>query len=212
MERLMNAIRAALGLRRPPPLVARLAPPLPADGVAAPKLQLARRRVPTLSEALYAFVREARLEGIAIAPGALKEADYLDSAPEAAAIVPKIGRAIVALNAYALDPGRRRHVDFAYWCKNSGNPLAWYANQVVISEGVKVSDDWRFLSDRVRNVAPELDLSGRAVMESHIRISTGHSGHSPRLYFYDDAGGKTGQVHIGFIGGHAHIRTWRHAA
>lgn len=212
MERLMNAIRAALGLRRPPPLVPLLAPPLPAGAVATPELRLPRRRVPTLSEALHAFVQAVPLEGIAIAPGALKEADYLDSAPEAAAIVPKIGRAIVALNAYALDPGRRRHVDFAYWCKNSGHPLAWYANQVVISEGVKVSDDWRFLSDRVRKVMPELDLSGRAVMESHIRISTGHSGHSPRLYFYDDAAGETGQVHIGFIGGHAHIRTWRHAA
>lgn len=208
----MNAIRAALVLRRPAPLVARLAPPLPADAVAAPELRLARRRVPTLSEALYAFVQTAPLEGIAIAPGALKEADYLESAPEAAAIVPKIGRAIESLNAYALDPGRRRHVDFAYWCKNSGHPRAWYANQVVISEGVKVSADWRFLSDRFREVSPALDLSGRVVMESHIRISTGHSGHSPRLYFYDDAAGETGQVHIGFIGGHRHIRSWKHAA
>ena len=212
MERLMNAIRAALGLRRPPPLVPLLAPPLPASTVAAPKPRLPRRQVPTLSEALHAFVRAVPLEGIAIERSALAEADALESAPEASSVLPKICRALVSLNAYALDARRRRYVDFAYWCRNSGDPRAWYANQVVISEGEKVSEDWRMLSDRYRPVSPVLRKAGRIAMLSHIKINTGRASMSPRLYFYDDAAGETGQVHIGFIGGHAHIRTWRHAA
>lgn len=213
MSSLTYALAAALGIRRPPPLVDRLAPP--DERIAAPRPLLRvqpARDVPSLSEALLAFVRTAPLEGIAIEPSALEETDELEAAPEAPAMVPKICRALNALNAYALDARRGRHVDFAYWCRNSRNPLAWYANQVVISEGEKVSSDWRMLSDRYLPVSPVLREAGRITMQSHIKISTGRASMSPRLYFYDDSAGATGQVHVGFVGGHAHIRTWRYAA
>ena len=218
MKQLIEAIAAVLGLRRPPPLVGVLAPPqrpveaVPAFRVVETRQPASWQGVPSLSEALRAFVRQAGLDGVAIADGALVELDELETAPAAAAVIPKILKAVVALDAYACDPRARLHQNFAYWCRNSGHRKAWYANQVVISEGAKVASDWRFLSDRFRRVAPALDASGRLAMQSHIRISTGHSGHSPRLYFYDDAAGKTGRVHIGFIGGHRYIRTWKYAA
>lgn len=217
-DALTDALAAALGIRRPPPLVGRLAPP--EERVAAPQPLLRVQsppsppppRVPRFSEALLEFVRTVPLERIAIEPTALEESDVLEAAPEAPSMLPKICRALISLNAYARDARRGRHVDFAYWCRNSGHPQAWYANQVVISEGEKVSSDWRMLSDRFRPVSPVLREAGRITMQSHIKISTGRASMSPRLYFYDDAAGATGQVHIGFVGGHAHIRTWRYAA
>lgn len=213
MPNLIDVLAAALGIGRPPPLVARLAPPGRRISARPPVLRLQpARQVPTLSEALLAFVHKAPLEGIAIEPSALEETDALEAAPEASSVLPKIARALISLNAYALDARRGRHADFAYWCRNSGNPNAWYANQVVISEGEKVSADWRMLSDRYRPVSPALRRAGRIAMKSHIKISTGRASMSPRLYFYDDAAGETGQVHVGFVGGHAHIRTWRYAA
>lgn len=222
MRGLTDILTAILRYRRPPPLLGVLAPPQrPAAVAPAPRIvetrtpvlrMEARRNVPSLSEALHAFVRAAGLDGVAIADGALAELDELETAPDAAAVIPKILKAIIALDAYARDARARRHRDFAYWCRNSGHPQAWYANQVAISEGEKVSDDWRFLTERYRPVSRALHREGRMVMVSHLRISTGHSGHSPRLYFKDDADGTTGQVHIGFVGPHRHMRSWRHAA
>ena len=222
MRGLTDILAAIFRYRRPPPLVGVLAPPQrPVAVVPAPRIvetrrpvlrMGARRGVPSLSEALHAFVHVAGLDGVAIADGALAELDELETGPDAAAVIPKILRAVVALDAYARDPRGRRHLDFAYWCRNSGHSLAWYANQVVISEGEKVSDDWRFLGERYRPVSKALRREGRVVMVSHLRISTGHSGRSPRLYFADDAGGATGQVHIGFVGPHRHMRSWRYAA
>ena len=218
MHALANIIVAILRFRRPPPLLGVLAPPqrpiadLPPFRVVESRQSASWRGVPPLSEALRAFVREAGLDGVAIADGALAELDELETAPDAAAVIPKILKAIVALDAYARDPRARLHPNFAYWCRNSGHPRAWFANQVVISEAEKVSEDWRFLAERYRPVSKALRSGGRMVMQSHLRISTGHSGHSPRLYFADDTGGATGRIHIGFAGPHRHMRSWRHAA
>ncbi len=216
-----DILAAILRYRRPPPLVGVLAPPqrpvavVPAPRIVEPRRPVlrmgARRGVPSLSEALHAFVHVAGLDGVAIADGALAALDELETGPDAAAVILKITQAVRALDAYARDPQARQHQNFAYWCRNSGHPQAWYANQVVISEGEKVSDDWRFRTERYRPVSKALRPEGKMVMVSHLRISTGHSGHSPRLYFADDAGGATGQVHIGFAGPHRHMRSWRHA-
>ncbi|WP_159046054.1 hypothetical protein [Streptomyces sp. WM6372] len=43
--------------------------------------------------------------------------------------------------------------------------------------------------------------SGRVFMGEHIRIGSGRPP-APRLHLYDDTGGRTGQIHIGYIGTH----------
>ena len=212
-----DILAAILRYRRPPPLLGVLAPPqrpvatVPAPRIIETRMPVLRTGSLSFSETLREFVRVRGLDGVAIAEGALAELDELETGPDAAAVISKITRAVRALDAYARDPQARQHQNFAYWCRNSGHPQAWYANQVVISEGEKVSDDWRFRAERYRPVSKALRPEGRMVMVSHLRISTGHSGHSPRLYFADDAGGATGQVHIGFAGSHRHMRSWRHA-
>ena len=212
-----DILAAILRYRRPPPLVGVLAPPqrpvatVPAPRIIESRMPVLRTGALSFSETLREFVRVRGLDGVAIAEGALAELDELETGPDAAAVISKITQAVRALDAYARDLQARQHQNFAYWCRNSGHPQAWYANQVVISEGEKVSDDWRFLRERYRPVSKALRPEGKMVMVSHLRISTGHSGHSPRLYFTDDAGGATGQVHIGFVGPHRHMRSWRHA-
>lgn len=212
-----DILAAILRYRRPPPLVGVLAPPqrpvatVPAPRIIETRMPVLRTGSLSFSETLREFVRVRGLDGVAIAEGALAELDELETGPDAAAVISKIAQAVRALDAYARDPQARQHQNFAYWCRNSGHPQAWYANQVVISEGEKVSDDWRFRTERYRPVSKALRPEGKMVMVSHLRISTGHSGHSPRLYFTDDAGGATGQVHIGFVGPHRHVRSWRHA-
>ena len=39
-------------------------------------------------------------------------------------------------------------------------------------------------------------------MHAHLKVAEGGGQNIPRIYFYDDAKGGTGKVHIGFIGPH----------
>lgn len=39
-------------------------------------------------------------------------------------------------------------------------------------------------------------------MLSHLKIAEGGGDLAPRIYFYDDTGGPTGKVHVGFVGPH----------
>ncbi|MFI5671077.1 hypothetical protein [Streptomyces sp. NPDC051704] len=43
--------------------------------------------------------------------------------------------------------------------------------------------------------------SGRVFMGEHVRIGSGRPP-APRLHLYDDTGGRTGQIHVGYIGTH----------
>ena len=49
---------------------------------------------------------------------------------------------------------------------------------------------------------PKVDPSGYLFMEAHLKVSEGGGPLAPRIYFYDDTGEKTGNVHIGFFGPH----------
>jgi hypothetical protein len=50
-------------------------------------------------------------------------------------------------------------------------------------------------------ISTEAVPEGRAYMESHIRIQMGGTP-CPRIHFYDDTGGATGRIHIGWFGDH----------
>ena len=43
-------------------------------------------------------------------------------------------------------------------------------------------------------------------MDAHIKVAQAGGTLTPRIYFYDDTGGVTGKVHIGFIGPHKYLR------
>lgn len=48
-------------------------------------------------------------------------------------------------------------------------------------------------------MATKVDPSGKIRMEEHIKIPPGGTP-APRIHFYDDTGGRTKKIHIGWVG------------
>lgn len=123
----------------------------------------------------------------------------LDKSNKRASRGRKVKERLDALHAYAIDA--TRDGDFKHWCAQGGYAgVQMSANQVVMSESQNVQQRSVIGSQRNFPVDPALDLSGRRVMLAHIRIGQGES--APRLHFLDDTKGKTGKIHIGYIGPH----------
>jgi hypothetical protein len=72
-------------------------------------------------------------------------------------------------------------------------------------ESESVLNEYR--GDRVFKVDTAVDPSGEIEMLAHCKIAESGGRLTPRLYFHDDVHGTTGRIHVGFIGGHAHVRT-----
>ena len=123
----------------------------------------------------------------------------LDKANKRASRGRKVMEALTALHAYAIDPERGN--DFELWCargEHAGVQIS--ANRVAMSESQNVQQRVVLSAQRKFPVDPALDLSGFRSMLAHIRILQGES--APRLHFLDDTRGKTGKIHIGYIGPH----------
>ena len=56
-------------------------------------------------------------------------------------------------------------------------------------------------SIRVFPVARQVDESGKRFMEQHVKIDKGGA-IAPRIHIYDDSGGGTQRIHVGYIGPH----------
>ena len=71
-----------------------------------------------------------------------------------------------------------------------------------MTESETVRNAPKFNDRRLLPVAKEVHPSGRTYMYSHLKIAEGGKDLAPRVYFHDDTDGRTGKVHIGFIGPH----------
>lgn len=69
------------------------------------------------------------------------------------------------------------------------------------SESPTVMNNIRMRKTRIFRVPVQIDKSGYVLMEAHIRIGSG-SHPAPRMHFLDDTTGKTGKIHVGYIGPH----------
>ncbi|MFM8858104.1 MAG: hypothetical protein ACKOI2_13090 [Actinomycetota bacterium] len=58
---------------------------------------------------------------------------------------------------------------------------------------------------RTFGVPKIVDASGKIYMEQHVKIDRGGQS-APRIHFYDDSGGPTQRIYIGYIG--PHLPTW----
>ncbi|HLU27504.1 MAG TPA: hypothetical protein VKZ65_03625 [Glycomyces sp.] len=111
--------------------------------------------------------------------------------------------ALRALDAYAAARAERRFTGGFYdWC---GRPLpgqpAISPNMVSMKESDSVDGRPKFRQARTFRVPKEIDPSGRLYMPSHIKLRQGGNP-APRMHFLDDAGGVTGRIWIGYLGGH----------
>lgn len=117
--------------------------------------------------------------------------------------------ALLALNDYATARSRSDFAgSFFHWCQQQSDG-AWglSAAAVAMGESESVNDNPELRAKRVFTVPREVDPDGRAYMAAHIKIVK-RGTPCPRLHFFDDAGGVTGKVYVGYIG--EHLPTARH--
>jgi hypothetical protein len=118
----------------------------------------------------------------------------------------KAWQALQALNEYAtLKAGDGFAGDFMAYCEAAVDgakvPKSWIGRH----ESQLTKNNARFRDQRTLPVSTEIDPSGKVLMEEHIKIEQG--GHpAPRIHYYDDTGGETKKVHIGWFGDHLDSR------
>jgi hypothetical protein len=71
-----------------------------------------------------------------------------------------------------------------------------------MTESETVQNNPKLRDTRIFKVAIEVDGRGRILMLAHLKIAEGGGNLVPRVYFYDDTGGTTRKVHVGFVGPH----------
>lgn len=134
---------------------------------------------------------------------AARNLDGIDTCPQAYSWGNKAWRGLRALAAYAEARASGFQGSFWGWCREGG-PFAWPANSKHLSmtESETVQNNEKLSRCRVLPVSPDVDAGGTVTMLSHLKISEGGGDLAPRIYFYDDTGGSTGKVHVGFVGPH----------
>jgi hypothetical protein len=128
----------------------------------------------------------------------------IDTAPSAFAWGSTAWRGFRALAAYAQD--RAEGYDrggFRDWCLE-GRPQSWPTTpkKLSMTESQTVQNHPKYRSTRLFKVSTDVDPDGETWMWSHLKIAEGGGDLAPRIYFHDDTGGKTGKVHVGFVGPH----------
>ena len=162
-------------------------------------------KAPDTVETFAALVEAARehLNHIELPASAERDLDALDAALEAEFWAQDAWLGLRALDEYARDVGDFTG-GFWEWCKNSNAQHRWPASQkkLAMKESDSVTHSRDLSRKREFEVSTELQNSGRLVMHAHLKVAEGGGQNIPRIYFYDDAKGDTGKVHIGFIGPH----------
>lgn len=134
---------------------------------------------------------------------AARELDGIDTCPQSYSWGNKSWRGFRALAAYAESRSSGFRGGFWEWCREGG-PFAWPASSKHLSmmESETVQNNEKLSRCRVLPVSREVEAGGTVTMWSHLKIAEGGGDLAPRIYFYDDAGGPTGKVHVGFVGPH----------
>jgi hypothetical protein len=106
-----------------------------------------------------------------------------------------------ALDAYAKAKASGFSGDFMAYCDSPADgakiPKSWIGRH----ESQLTKRSARFRDLRTLPVSPEIDASGRILMEEHVKIEQGGTP-APRIHFYDDTSGPTKKIHIGWFGDH----------
>lgn len=144
---------------------------------------------------------EGALRHIVVGPDVRNAAEELDvhAQPSWAR---KAWRAFEAFDAYAMGKAAGEvEGNFLSFCERvastAGIPTSWLAP----SESKTTDQNPRFRALRTFAVDTSVDTSGCLYMPAHVKIEKGGSP-APRIHFFDDTGGPSGKVHIGWFGPH----------
>jgi hypothetical protein len=156
-----------------------------------------------------ASVAVSRLRGVAVPQEALRDLEDLDAAMEGRAWASTAWRGFRSLDAYANEAADYK--GFWHWCEHSPSPYIWPANskKLAMRESETVMANPQLSMCRRLPVHKKVEPSGYVMMEAHMKIAEGGGPLAPRIYFYDDTAGKTGQVHVGFFGPHRYMPNTR---
>ncbi len=150
-----------------------------------------------------------KCERVAIPDSALREIGSLDADEKSADWARELWKGLRALNAYA-EESEFFQGGFWEWCEHSNSEHnLWPATskKLAMSESDTIMNSGPLRRTRRFYVDSGIDPSGYIHMQAHMKISEGGGQHIPRLYFHDDAKGKTGAMHVGFIGPHRLVPT-----
>lgn len=145
-----------------------------------------------------------RLDSIVIHPSVRDGVDDLDEhANESWAR--KGWQALQALDSYAKAKAEGFAGDFMAYCDAAIDgakvPKTWIGRH----ESQLTKSNARFRDLRTLPIATNVDPDGRVLMEEHIKIEQGGRP-APRIHFFDDTGGATQRIHIGWFGDHLDSR------
>lgn len=150
-----------------------------------------------------------RCERVVLPEAALREIDGLDADEKASDWARELWKALRALNAYA-EESEFFQGGFWEWCEHSNSEHnLWPATpkKLAMKESDTVMNSGPLRRTRRFLVDSGIDPSGYLHMQAHLKIAEGGGQHIPRLFFHDDTKGKTGAIHIGFIGPHRLVPT-----
>lgn len=139
-----------------------------------------------------------QLSHIEVHPGAPVEIERLDASENSELWARRIWRHLSSLNAYAEEKGS----GFPSWCETSGSDRVVGPRFFAMSESQSVMNNPDLRRHRTLPINRKVDLSGFVEMQAHLKPVEGGGMQIPRIYFHDDTKGRTGKVHIGFIGPH----------
>lgn len=145
-----------------------------------------------------------RCDRVVLPPPALKDIDILDADEKSSDWARELWKAFRALNAYA-EESVFFQGGFWEWCEHSNSDHnLWPATpkKLAMKESDTVMNSGPLRRTRRFLVDSAIDPSGYLHMQAHLKIAEGGGQHIPRLYFHDDTKGKTGAIHIGFLGPH----------
>ncbi len=148
-------------------------------------------------------VAREQCDRVIIPDAALREIEALQADEKSADWAREILRGLQALQAYA-EEAQHFTGGFWEWCEHSNHAHRWNASpqKLAMSESDTVKNDSRLWRARRFLISTRVEPNGYKHMEAHLKIAEGGGQHIPRLYFHDDAKGRTGNVHVGFIGPH----------
>lgn len=140
----------------------------------------------------------ASLKYVTVHPDAPRDIDRMDESPNAELWGQRIWAHLQSLDAY----GRSKGPGFKTWCETSGHPRAISGKFISMTESQTVCTSERLRRHRDLPIDTAISPSGKIEMLAHIKSIQGGGMQIPRIYFHDDTKGKTGKVHVGFIGPH----------
>ncbi|MGH9130064.1 MAG: hypothetical protein ACRDY2_14175 [Acidimicrobiales bacterium] len=132
-----------------------------------------------------------------------ESADELDQHVKAGTWGRKAWLALRALQSYGrAKASGQMQGNFLQYCRASPSgsevvPSEW----VAAAENETTTNNPRFRRARTFPVPTDVSSDGEAYMAEHIKLEKG-SDPAPRLHFWDDTGGKTGKVYVGYLGRH----------